>query len=1628
MSKRKDVLKKLLSVTLAVCMTVPMWSAPFAEDAAPVSSSSDTTVSSSSDATDLDLSGAADPDADGAAVPSSSDAADPDADGAADPDADGAADPDADGAADPDADGAADPDTDGAAVPDTDGAADPDADGHPVEADKSVTAWTWDDPDGLLQQDGDAWVLGLAGVSELTDDVWAKIRDTLLPQAVTATVDGATETVALTWTLTGSTAMAALAEGYTLAETAPALTVRLETGGATTYANPAPATVTTPQNINGTTIDVFDYWLTTQSASDQSNPYDQPGYYYYYDNSGKIQWWDGASSNLIHTSGINKGHMLLFGSGMDGIGARESASLDAPYIIQSKNIAARTGSIPTGDYGDYNNGGYWNGWSGWGNGPIIGIVSPTLNDEGFPTLALDSANRWLTDNALTNTATGYNSNSLEGRNRTESLAYLFDPDSAQAGKASFTNVGGLLQIDNDGYYYYDSRQNFASLVDGMNEQQKQQLQGSSGGLVIDGLNFVLYSRPGVRAGGMSNNGQFFPFNSAHDTSTYSETSYVSGIFPNAQLNWDENLSHNDGENYPAVMNSTNSVINHYFGVHMQTRFVQQYGGHVADTTVQTDADPVTYEFSGDDDVWIFIDGVLVADLGGIHDAVKVTINFSTGEIEISSASTHGTRFGAYETTLHEQFNDAKKQVDWEEKTKDGETYYIFPDDTYHTLDFFYLERGNTDSNMYLKYNLVTIPESNLIKVDQLGNPVEGATFELYSVTDKDKPDAVPIATGTTDANGRFVFVREDGSGKEYPITLQYLYEHYGKGKKDGETALILRERNDLPGYRSPGDIELYFYKAAADTAADEVLLLSNSIWDEGAYAMAKVTTTLPNEIQLLQNNNGNWEKWALVDLKEETNPVLFAVVFQKQNDGTWLPVSGDPLNGWTVAKDNKWESVLAAAQANPYEFHVASSGAYQVEVSNLPGDIKTYYHFTGSEANAKYTIAYYYSEANTLAEANQYNTHRIDSENAAYPLDRVFSMNLYVTNVQNRLLVQKVDETGTPLNGAEFALYKADDVTVDNGTVTVKENASPYDSLTTASITGVLNLEGGGIFPTTGHILVAGEYYLIETDAPGGYIKAETAVHVIVDDTGVYADAGTANDGVSVLRGVGSVMRSLVQFAAGDHVDTTLNGIQAILAENVTYTDGSFIWTEPSDWTNALHLQFANANKMLDYGLYSGTGNATIDDLTLETTEGWSKLLIRQCYRHDNATDTSLKTELLDDTNQPLDITNLFSGTVTVRVVNHSNALNISKKVNDPAGYDIPTYSFTVSGDLSGPYSYTVTKDGETAPQETGKVTFNNGAVTQAKKEDGAGSAYWQTGTGPNLQLGDGEHMIVKNIAAGTEVTVTENPDEAWAPFCDTTVKVAGRDVELNEDDPIAGTVTMAADSENTIEFTNTFRTGSITVRKVGVVYGEGTEPTESPLTGAVFTLYVGATEDTLMKKYSGKTEYYNRVDYTESDSNVTYDPNTNLVTVESKGETTSYTAYTDTNGQRYYYVPLAEGQQPNKNTVAITTFRNLPLSFYYKLEETDVPVGYRGDALTIKWDDDTQVNLESAFQFKDFYKDKTLPASMAPVDVQFKAKNTKLELPSSGGHGVVTVTALGFAMILGGGALLATSRKRKKN
>lgn len=145
-----------------------------------------------------------------------------------------------------------------------------------------------------------------------------------------------------------------------------------------------------------------------------------------------------------------------------------------------------------------------------------------------------------------------------------------------------------------------------------------------------------------------------------------------------------------------------SQLNYMFGQRIDLTFTVPEGGRVnmAGPGKDEKMADVTFEFQGDDDCWIFIDGQLVLDMGGIHDAVRGTINFRTKTWE------------TYENI--DGINYDTKKPDPERR--DGYGTFTFNNQdstTTHTLTMFYMERGLNASNLKLTFNF---PQQNTLRV------------------------------------------------------------------------------------------------------------------------------------------------------------------------------------------------------------------------------------------------------------------------------------------------------------------------------------------------------------------------------------------------------------------------------------------------------------------------------------------------------------------------------------------------------------------------------------------------------------------------------------------------------------------------------------------------------------------------------------------------------------------------------------------------------------------------------------------------------------------------------------------------------------------------------------------------
>lgn len=672
----------------------------------------------------------------------------------------------------------------------------------------------------------------------------------------------------------------------------------------------------------------------------------------------------------------------------------------------------------------------------------------------------------------------------EGYNLTEdirSLRYLFDPDPAQGcpGKESFENVTGLFQMDEQGYYYYDMRENFAEFTPDATE-------GSAG-------RFTLYDAPaGLRTDGTDSVGNFFPFNSAEHAFSLG----ADGSLQNA-LN-----ANNQGNAEP---------VDHHLGMTVETTFRQPVDGKVG-------ASDMTFEFAGDDDVWVFIDDVLVLDLGGIHSELYGTIDFATGEVCMGPAfDTHGipdnpSELATDTTTVKAMFEAAGRgdAVRW-----NGDT---FASNTSHTLKMFYLERGNYDSSIALRFNLQPALYQQIYKVDQYGNPLEGAEFDLYAARPKDgtvptvdntssfslddvEAQGSPLTHLVTDADGVARF--EDPSARAAAEQAEpfNFSDRYDEGSGEG-LLYILRETKAPAGYKStPQDLLLRF-------EPQFTMLVVNNRYQTGAYA-SFISRVTGNNAEVYYGQIG--EDGGIVTqipgsdpvpVDEQADGLVVAVPMLKETkpsgDVQWLPLYGDNLSGFKaveypaervgydefkrLAREVTLEGALRqmAAVHNADRDGTHATGWYftwdeetqrlQALLENLPGradryllqnpdtgDMRNFYAIIRPDALAN-ALGVTRAEVNAMTSEQRYaalgakaaaaieadgggSTANLDALVAAIDpapddyrqrgyssLDirqfiRDFRSRIYIPNEQRELRVVKVDQTGAARDGALFALY-----------------------------------------------------------------------------------------------------------------------------------------------------------------------------------------------------------------------------------------------------------------------------------------------------------------------------------------------------------------------------------------------------------------------------------------------------------------------------------------------------------------------------------------------------------------------------------------------------------------------------
>ena len=440
-----------------------------------------------------------------------------------------------------------------------------------------------------------------------------------------------------------------------------------------------------------------------------------------------------------------------------------------------------------------------------------GILSNTLRKDGYPTFV----NSNMKD---------INDRSLKGKSLSEYY------NSYTLGRLSDANHLFLQSYyDKDGTFFYDSGENGASYQSNGNFNVYKQL------VTPDGNGTAFYYQ----------RGNFLPFNT-FDT-------MIAGNYGNLYDSFGNKLTLTDSR-YNETLYRTDQSVNYNFGMQLGTTFIQDKDGKYNGKNMR-------YEFTGDDDLWVYIDGVLVLDMGGCHDARSGWIDFSTGEVYVQNIKNNTDQ--SLKTTLRGAFERAgKKDVQWKEK--DG--HYIFQNYSSHTLKMFYMERGQGASNLRIKFNLPTIPDGEVQVRKALSNTDKEKyanvkfAFQIYAqkVTGKDangnetysETEYVPLGRenkndGTQKANAVY-------KGTQTKIAF---FDGVTFGEKDYDNVFYLKP-GETASFKNLKSTRKYYVKeiGVKSEEYDEVVINDQTLTNENGEVTAG-EDTVENRPAITFTNN-----------------------------------------------------------------------------------------------------------------------------------------------------------------------------------------------------------------------------------------------------------------------------------------------------------------------------------------------------------------------------------------------------------------------------------------------------------------------------------------------------------------------------------------------------------------------------------------------------------------------------------------------------------------------------------------------------------------------------------------------------------------------------------------------------
>ncbi len=471
---------------------------------------------------------------------------------------------------------------------------------------------------------------------------------------------------------------------------------------------------------------------------------------------------------------------------------------------------------------------------------------------------------------------------------------------------------------------------------------------------------------------------FYYYNSARNAASYNQSEqrfyvydYVVNIDSQNSLNDFLPFNYGPSPTY-GTLNETNdegatvkykyaekdNEANYWFGMKSEIEFFLPADSGSA-YNVSSYGTDMQLRFSGDDDVWIFIDGELVLDLGGVHDVVYGEVNFATGKVTIGQALSSS----AIADDTAETYAEMPGVVYNSAGVTTTDLPFVLEGGKMHTITIYYLERGSSLSNCAVYFNLSPAYDLLISKMDStMQEMLAGAVFQVYDDEECTTPSVLYVieedGTRVESADATFT-TGEDGTVRCWGLLPSRTY--------------YIKEIEPPPGYPQVSD---YVIKIDLNAAGDAVIEIDSN-GQKHKFAQYHTTTSEAEHLVELDvyNNKfvGGTEEIYVEKVWEGATEAL------PDKISVQLYANGEPTDRiMELREDNNWQGMwynLPTCDENNVEYD------YSVVEVDIPSDYTASYEEIIAQETNTTVIPGYWEEVTSLSGGAEY---RIVSTSTGY--------------------------------------------------------------------------------------------------------------------------------------------------------------------------------------------------------------------------------------------------------------------------------------------------------------------------------------------------------------------------------------------------------------------------------------------------------------------------------------------------------------------------------------------------------------------------------------------------------------------------------------------------------------------